>query len=139
MFRFVVRHLRWLARVPGLPQYFDTMLLTWTALFHRKRLRAMEAIEEAALQMPGVRLCVHRLGGMEFVCGERELGHLHGNGLLDVRVGVEEARVIVREGQAEVHHVFGESAWVSFWVRGMGEVPLAVGLLEKAKAMTKHE
>ncbi|MGB8353171.1 MAG: luciferase family protein, partial [Chthoniobacteraceae bacterium] len=76
MFRFVVRHLRWLARVPGLPQYFDTMLLTWTALFHRRRLRAMEAIEEAVLQMPGVRLCVHRLGGMEFVCGERELGHL---------------------------------------------------------------
>ena len=133
MFRFVVCHLRWLARVPGLPQYFDTMLLTWTALFHRRRLRAMEAIEEATLQMPGVRLCVHRLGGMEFVCGERELGHLHGNGLLDVRVGMDEARVIVRDGLAGPHHVFGESAWVSFWVRGMEDVQGAVELLEKAR------
>ena len=31
MFRFVVRHLRWLARVPLAPQLFDALLLAWTA------------------------------------------------------------------------------------------------------------
>jgi hypothetical protein len=45
MFRFVVRHLRWLAHVPLAPQLFDALLLAWTAVFHRETLRAIERLE----------------------------------------------------------------------------------------------
>ena len=132
MFRFVVLHLRWAAQVPGLPQFFDAMMLAWIALLHRPRLSAMEAVEAAALKIPGVRLGVHRLGGIEFRLSERELGHLHGNGLLDVRVGVNEACELVRKGWAGPHHLFGKSAWVSFWVRTHEDVGPAMNLLEIA-------
>lgn len=132
MFRFAVTHLRWLARVPGMPQVFDAMLLAWTALLRRPCLAAMEAVEAGALQIPGVRPGVHGLGGIEFIHSGRELGHLHGNGLLDVRVGREQARALVREGRAEPHHVFGESAWVSFWMRTVEDVPQAMDLLAMA-------
>ena len=132
MFRFVVRRLRWLARIPGAPQFFDALLLAHTAIFHRERLAAMEEIEAAALRLPGVRLRVHRLGGVEFFAGARELGHLHGNGLLDVNAGRELAAALVGAGRAEWHHVFGPSAWVSRWVRGRGEVADASALLRAA-------
>ena len=77
-------------------------------------------------------LGVHRLGGVEFLEAGRELGHLHGNGLLDVRVGGKSAHSLVKEGKAELHHVLGESAWVSFWVKSGADVAMAIELLKLA-------
>ena len=129
IFEFVVRRLRWLACVPLAPQYFDALLLTWTALFHRRRLAAMEALEAGALRLPGVNRCVHRFGGTGFARAGREFAHLHGNGLLDVHLTREFAQAMVAAGDAGPHHVFGDSAWVSFWVRGENDVPTGVRLL----------
>ena len=132
MFRFVVQHFRWLSRIPGFPQFFDALLVAWTALFHRQRVSAMEAIEATALQLPRVTLRVHRFGGVEFSISGRELGHLHGNGLLDVRVGCENARALLHAGRAEPHHVLGLSAWVSFSVNSLEDVSNAMDLLKLA-------
>ncbi len=129
MFRFVVRHLRWLARVPGLPQIFDAALLAWTWLAHPARLAAMQEIETRALALPGVRLRAHWLGGIEFARGTRELGHLHGNGLLDLFVGREQRDALVAAGRAEPHHVFAQSGWISFWLRTPEDLPVALELL----------
>jgi hypothetical protein len=131
-FEFVVRRLRWLARAPLAPQLFDSLLLAWTALMHADRLRAIEAIEEAATGIAGVRLTVHRLGGVGFSIGGRELGHVHGNGLLDLYTGRKLARELVAAGDAEPHHLFGESAWVSYRVRTAADVGQAVALLRCA-------
>lgn len=132
MFRFVVRRLRWLAHVPGAPQCFDTALLVWTALFNRSRLAAMEAIETAALQRSGSMLCVHRFGGVEFRLGNRELGHIHGNGLLDVCVGRKNRDALVALRRAEPHHVLPDSGWVSFWIQSPTDVAVALELLALA-------
>jgi len=129
-FEFVVRRLRWLARIPLAPQIFDSLLLAWTALRHPNRLRAMEAVEAAAIGIPAVSLTVHRLGGLGFAFGGRELGHLHGNGLLDLFTGRKLARDLVAAGRADTHHFFGESAWVSYWVRSAADVIQAVALLQ---------
>ena len=108
MFRLVVKHLRWLARIPGLPQLFDAMLLIWTTIAHRPRLAAMEALETRVLAQPGVSLQVHRLGGVGFRLAGREIGHLHGNGLLDVFVGRSARDSLVAAGRAGPHHA---STW----------------------------
>lgn len=136
MFRFVVRHLRWLARVPGLPQLFDTTLLAWTWCAHPARLAAMQEIETRALALPGVRLRIHRLGGIAFARGCRELGHLHGNGLLDLFVGRERRDLLFAEGRAEPHHVFAQSGWISFWVRTPADLPAALELLAIAASVS---
>jgi hypothetical protein len=129
IFEFVVHRLRWLARVPLAPQIFDALLLTWTAVFERKKLAAMTALEMQILRLPGVRLSVHRFGGTGFIRNGREFGHIHGNGLLDVHLTSEAARELVESGVASVHHVLGASSWISFRVRGKEDVPRAVKLL----------
>src|SRR5205085_3513586 len=63
IFAFVVRRLKWLARIPGAPQIFDAMLLAGTGLFHPSRVRAISAIESQVGRWPGMRVGVHRLGG----------------------------------------------------------------------------
>jgi hypothetical protein len=135
IFEFIVRRLRWLAKVPLAPQIFDALLLAWTALFHRKRFAAMEALETRALEFPGVRPCRHRFGGIGFMRGEHEFAHLHGNGLLDVHLTRERAASLVSGGAARPHHLFGPSAWVSFWVRSEADLPNAVDLLRAGEQL----
>jgi hypothetical protein len=139
MFRFVVRHFRWLARIPFAAQIFDAMLLTWTAVVHPETLRAIESLETAALRLPGVSPTRHRFGGFGFARGSREFAHVHGNGLLDVRLTRERSADIVAEGRAEPHHVFGPSAWISFQLRTPEDCEPALSLLHIAVLLRAPE
>ena len=142
IFRFVVQHLRWLARVPLAPHIFDALLLTWTAVFHRDRFAALTAMEAEGLALPDVRAQQHRFGGIGFVHGECEFAHFHGNGLLDVHLTRPLAESLIAAGLAEPHHLFGPSAWVSFWIRSRADLPNAVRLLraglESANRAEQH-
>jgi hypothetical protein len=135
MFYFVVQHLRWLARVPGLPQYFDALLVMFTLAFRPSRMRAMEELEGQVLQIQSVRSKNHRLGGIEFVENDGvELGHLHGHGLLDVAIGGKAADSLLRQGSVLPHHVFPKSKWVSFQLESSEDVPFALRLVKMAQA-----
>jgi hypothetical protein len=133
MFYFAVKHLRWLARVPGLPIFFDALLLASISIFRQPRLRAMEQLEAQALRLPNVFLKLHRFGGIEFVDKDTgELGHLHGHGLLDVPVGKEAARSLLANGKVRPHHVFPDSKWVSLQLESEADVTFALELLRMA-------
>jgi hypothetical protein len=75
---------------------------------------------------------VHRFGGTGFNRGSDEIAHVHSNGLLDAHVGRTRAAALIRDQAAEPHHVFGPSAWVSFWIRSETDVPQALRLLDLA-------
>jgi len=45
---------------------------------------ASETIRAAVSSWPGMSEAPHRFGGVEFKLGTREIGHLHGDRLLDV-------------------------------------------------------
>src|SRR5947209_12039414 len=55
LFGLAVARLKWLGRIPGLPQLFDAMLFALTGLLRPRRLRAISEIEAVAGQWPGVR------------------------------------------------------------------------------------
>jgi hypothetical protein len=132
IFQFVVKKLRWLARIPVLPQLFDAGLMVATMLFDRPRLRAMETFENAIRRKYAIQRRPHRFGGVGFFVGTTEIGHLHGNGLLDLFVGKSSRTEQVREGRALPHHVFPDSGWISFWLRNPADIPQALDLFEIA-------
>ena len=123
------RAVPFLRLVPGLPPLFDTLLMGHTALFHQSRLAALHEIEQTALSWPGVTTKVHRFGGTELTLGRREIGHLHGNGLLDIPFTKRLRDQVVREKLAQAHHIFPRSNWVSFYVLTSADVSQAVYLL----------
>ena len=133
IFEFVVHRLHWLSRVPFAPHLFDAFLLTSTAIFHPETIRAMELFERRVLELPDIKLCRHRFGGTGFVRSGDEFAHLHGNGLLDVRLTCEIAKAINADGLALPHHLFGPSAWVSFWIRSLDDLPNAMQLIRSAE------
>ena len=136
MFQFVIRRLRWLARVPLAPHLFDAMLLVWTALFHRERLRAIDALQTSALRLSDVKGTTHRFGGFGFARNGCEFAHVHGNGLLDVKLTRERASELIAEGLAEPHHVFGLSVWISFWLRTTDDCGPALLLIKEASLLS---
>ena len=132
MFKFVVRKLRWLARIPVLPQLFDAGLMVATMLFDRPRLRAMEMFENAIRRKYTIQRRPHRFGGVGFFIGTTEIGHLHGNGLLDLFVGKSFRTEQVRQKHALPHHVFPDSGWISFWLKSPADIAQALELFEIA-------
>jgi hypothetical protein len=109
----------------------------WTAVFDQRRLRAIDLFLASAEANSELRHSVHRFGGTGFRCGAQEIAHVHGNGLLDAQVGRMHADALIREGAVEPHHVFGPSAWVSFWIRSEAGVATALDVLEFAREYTR--
>lgn len=131
-FHGLVRHARWMGRVPILPLFLDTVAQAVIAVGDPVRLRAMRTVEKSVATWPGVTCGLHRFGGVEFRGNGREFAHLHGCGLLDVRLGAAAAAAAIRAGNCEPHHVLGVGAWVSVWVRSESQVPGVMDLLRIA-------
>ena len=91
--------------------------------------RRVNQIESVVLTWEGVESVPHQFGGREFRAGRRELGHLHGERLLDLPFQVRIRERLVREGRAEPHHILPETGWVSFHIRQSSDVARAIELL----------
>ena len=73
----------------------------------------------------------HRFGGIEFRVNGHEIGHLHGDGLADLPFPVRMREELVAAGEAREHHVLPQTGWVSYRIRGDGDVGGALGLFRK--------
>jgi len=74
----------------------------------------------------------HRFGGMEFRLGKRELGHIHGDSLVDIPFPKPVRDEIVSAGEAEPHHILPETGWVSIFLRSNDDVERAIRLLRRS-------
>ena len=125
--------------MPGTPQIFDAALLIATAIFSPSRLRAISAVEEKAQQLHKVSLGVHRYGGIGFFFHGKEMGHIHGNGLLDCFVGRANRDLLLSETRGvTAHHVFPRSGWISFFVKNQDDVERALELIQIACAYREN-
>lgn len=131
LFRRLSR-LRRLAAIPLLPQLFDTCLLMRSLLFDPGCARELEAVRRAVSAWPGVRLSLHRYGGLQFNRQGRELGHCHGNGVVDVLLPRRQRDQQVAAGGALPHHTLPASGWVSLCLRTPADAERAIALFELA-------
>ena len=92
----------------------------------------MEMFENAVCRKDAIQRRPHRFGGVGFFVGTTEIGHLHGNGLLDLFVGKSFRTDQVGRGRALPHHVFPESGWISFWLRSPADIDQALELFDIA-------
>jgi hypothetical protein len=91
---------------------------------------AAEKIATAMNELAGVTAGLHRFGGTEYHVGRREIGHIHGNSLVDIPFTKKLRDELVAAGKAERHHILPDSGWVSVWLREAADVERAVELLQ---------
>jgi hypothetical protein len=82
---------------------------------------AVEVVREAVERWEGVTTHDHRVGGVEFRLGRRELGHLH-RSFADLPFPRKVRDELVQAGRARPHHILPESGWVTAPMRTAAEV-----------------
>jgi hypothetical protein len=90
---------------------------------------AAEQIASALRGLPGVTAHAHRFGGTEYRLARREIGHVHGEHLVDIPFTKKVCEELVTAGKAERHHILPESGWVSVYLRQTPDVQRAIELL----------
>jgi hypothetical protein len=91
---------------------------------------ARQAIAKEVMSWPGVTTHRHRFGGAEYRLGERrEIGHIHGDAVVDIPVPIKIRDEWVAAGRAEPHAVLPEIGAVSIFLREPEDVGRAIELL----------
>jgi hypothetical protein len=91
---------------------------------------AEQIIRTAVEAWEGVTSRAHRFGGIEFIFGKRELGHVHGNTLVDIPFPKAIRNELVEAGKVLPHHILPESGWISFYIRKSEDVAQAIELFK---------
>lgn len=89
-----------------------------------------ELLERELLSWKGVSVHPHRFGGIEFQYLGKELGHLHGDSMADMPFPKQRRDELVADGRVQPHHMYPESGWVTFYIRGAEEVPRVLELFQ---------
>jgi hypothetical protein len=79
--------------------------------------RPHDVLERELLTWEGVESHPHRFGGREYRFGRREIGHVHGDELIDIPLPRRVRDEVVAAGRADPHHVLPNSGWVSVRLR----------------------
>lgn len=89
-------------------------------------------INQIVLSWEGTTRHRHRYGGTEWRLGRREIGHIHGNWLVDIPFPKEVRDMVVSAGEAEAHHILPDSGWISFYLRCPEDIEQAIKLLRRS-------
>jgi hypothetical protein len=95
-------------------------------------MKASEQIRNAALSWPGLTAHPHRFGGTEYRLGRREIGHMHGDYLVDIPFPKSVRNELIAAGLAEPHHILPNSGWISFYIKQSDQVEPAIVLLRRS-------
>jgi hypothetical protein len=93
---------------------------------------AAERIAAAMEALPGVVAGPHRFGGTEYRLGRREIGHNHGDHLVDIPFSRAVRDEVVAAGKAERHHILPDSGWVSVHLHQDADLEHAIELLHRS-------
>lgn len=100
---------------------------------------AQARITAAVTAWAGVTSQPHRFGGVEYVIGKREIGHIHGDHLVDIPFPKKVREEIVAAGRAQPHHILPETGWVSFYLRQETDVEQAIALLHESYEIAQKQ
>ncbi len=100
---------------------------------------ARERIDAALQGWSGITSQPHRFGATEYCLGIREIGHVHGDSLVDIPFPKTVRKELVGCGRAEPHHILPDSGWVSIYLRQPSDVDRAIDLLHLSyEIATQH-
>ena len=100
---------------------------------------AQTRITAAVTAWTGMATQPHRFGGVEYVFGTREIGHIHGDHLVDIPFPKKVRDELVAAGRAQPHHILPDTGWVSFYLRQENDVEQAITLLHESYQIAQKQ
>ncbi len=102
-------------------------------------MKSSEIIHNAMLEQEGVTTHPHRFGGTEYRLGKREIGHVHGESLVDIPFPKPVRDEVIANGLAEPHHLLPKSGWISLYLRQQHDTQTAVQLLNRSLEIARMQ
>jgi Family of unknown function (DUF5519) len=99
---------------------------------------AKERIDAAVQGWPGITSQPHRFGGTEYCLERREIGHVHGDSMVDIPFPKIVRNELVTGCRAEPHHILPDSGWVSIHLRQASDLDRAIELLRLSFEIAKQ-
>lgn len=130
MFNFIVKYFTFLKYIPLFPHLFDGLLKLLLLISNKKILDYIDEIENEVLTWENTSMQIHKYGGIQFNHSNKEIGHIHGNGLLDIHFSKQIKSQLPESGNIIEHHVFKNSGWISLYIRTISDKQLAIELLK---------
>jgi hypothetical protein len=100
---------------------------------------AQATITDALTQWPNLTVAPHRFGGVEYQLGTREIGHIHGDTLVDIPFPTTLRNELVAAGRVQPHHILPDSGWISFYIRRPEDVGQAIEFLQKSYSIANEQ
>jgi Luciferase len=101
---------------------------------------AQQIITDSVLLWTGMSAGPHRFGGVEYLYnGRREIGHIHGDSLLDIPFPRRVRDELIHAGLAQPHHLLTDSGWVSFYISEPDHVRQALELLHRSYELATRQ
>ncbi len=100
---------------------------------------AQHQITQTVTAWPGVTATPHRFGGVEYQLDTREIGHIHGDVMLDIPFPTRLRNELVEAGLVEPHHLLHDSGWISFYIRESDDVARAIDLLQRSFDIARQQ
>ena len=100
---------------------------------------AQVSITKVVTGWAGVTSKPHRFGGVEYVIGRREIGHIHGDQLVDIPFPKKVRDEIVAAGRAQPHHILPETGWVSFYLSDENDIEKVITLLHESYEIAQKQ
>ena len=100
---------------------------------------AHEMIHKTVLDWPDVTAHLHRFGGTEYRLGKHEIGHIHGDYLVDIPFSTKIRDELVAAGRAEPHHIFPDTGWVSYYLKQPADIDGAIDLLHYSYELARKQ
>lgn len=100
---------------------------------------AQARITQSVTSWAGVTVQPHRFGGVEYVIGRREVGHIHGDHMVDIPFPKKVRDVLVAEGRAQPHHLRPETGWISFYLQQDDDVEKAIALFRESYEIAQKQ
>ena len=112
----IEKNFSYFKQIPLLPNLIDEQLKLLILFIRPVVFSKMTDYVKYVKTIEGLTSKYHRYGGLEFQVNGKEIGHLHGDGLVDLRFNLAIKQQIVQEGLAEPHHVFPDTGWISYTI-----------------------
>lgn len=125
----IARYFSVLKEIPFLPILIDEQIRLFTFIFKPGLFFLMSEIIKEIKTWEGVSLHTHRYGGIEFRVANKEIGHLHGGGLLDILFDKHTKDVLVKNKRISEHHLIKNTGWGSLYIRENSDFQEIVYLL----------
>jgi hypothetical protein len=130
LFAFVVKYLNFLKNLYPLPLIFDVLLMIFTWAFRHEVYLAVSKVDQTVSAWPGMKITLHKYGGFQFNVYDKEIGHMHSNGVVDILFDLKTKQQLLSESALQDHHTFKDSGWVSFYIRKKDDAEEVISLLK---------